>query len=513
MSKNWFEVDREGLRALVAGRDSDFILYELLQNAFDEPGVTAVKVSVTRDTGTDSRRGEVTLTVEDDAPEGFADLRHAFTLFAHTRKRGNAEQRGRFNLGEKLVLSLATRGQIITTKGSVYFNETGRHEVRSECKRAGSIIVLYFKPKVVNVEQLLEAARRVIVPPQINVYVNGDELPHRAVEAEFSVKLPTVLEADGALRRTERVTRVRLYEVAPGEAASIYEMGLPIVETGDRWHVDVNQKVPLNQDRDNVSPAYLQRLRAAVLNATHAQLTQSDANAAWVRDALERPDVVPEAVTKAVELRFGPKRVIYDPSDREANKLATSEGYTVIPGGALSSATWDNVRRAGAALPAGKVTPSPKAYSTDPSAPPVKVIPRAEWTPGMKRVVQYTELLGARLMGVRLSVRVVSTTNKFSACYGREELDFNVRRLGRAWFDSSLETIDRLVLHEFAHQYEADHLSSEYHEAICALGAKLVKLARNDRKMFRKFEVKGDVENPPEHTAREPLAIEEEAHG
>jgi hypothetical protein len=32
-------------------------------------------------------------------------------------------------------------------------------------------------------------------------------------------------------------------------------MGIPVVETGDRWHVDVAQKVPLNFDRDNLPPA------------------------------------------------------------------------------------------------------------------------------------------------------------------------------------------------------------------------------------------------------------------
>lgn len=505
---NWFEVDRAGLRELVADRDSSFILFELVQNALDEPGVSTVRVEVERES-----QDTVKVSVEDDAPEGFADLRHAFTLFAHTRKRGNVEQRGRFNLGEKLVLSLAESAEIVTTRGTILFDKRGRQEVRSSAaqRAAGSIVKLTFKGRFVRRQQLLDAAARIIAPPTIAVFVNGTPLKQRAIVREFEVTLPTVLESDGVLRRTERITRVRLYDPLPGEQASIYEMGLPIVETGDRWHVDIAQKVPLNQDRDNVTPAYLQRVRAAVLNATYTDITKADANAAWVRDAIEREDVAPEAVVKAVELRFGQKRVIYDPSDREANKLATVEGYTVIPGGALSAASWENVRRAGAALPAGKVTPSPKAYSTDPSAPPVTVLKRSEWTPGMKRVVDYATLLGARLLGRNISVRVVSTTNRFAACWGNEELDLNVKRLGRAWFESSLEYIDRLLLHEFAHHIEADHLSSEYHEAICTLGAKLVKLARNDRKMFRKFEVAGDVENPPEHTAREPLAVEEEA--
>jgi hypothetical protein len=59
---------------------------------------------------------------------------------------------------------------------------------------------------------------------------------------------------------------------------SLYEMGLPIVETGDQWHVSVAQKVPLNRDRNNVKPAYLRAIRTLVLNAMHDRLTEDDAN-------------------------------------------------------------------------------------------------------------------------------------------------------------------------------------------------------------------------------------------
>ncbi len=39
---NWFEVDRAGLRQLVAGRPEVFLLYALTQNALDEEGVSAI---------------------------------------------------------------------------------------------------------------------------------------------------------------------------------------------------------------------------------------------------------------------------------------------------------------------------------------------------------------------------------------------------------------------------------------------------------------------------------------
>jgi hypothetical protein len=54
------------------------------------------------------------------------------------------------------------------------------------------------------------------------------------------------------------------------------------------------------------------------------------ANAPWVRDAATSPDADPEAMSSVVDLRFGPKAVSYDPSDPEANKLAVSQGFTVV---------------------------------------------------------------------------------------------------------------------------------------------------------------------------------------
>ncbi len=69
-------------------------------------------------------QGFADLTVEDDAPEGFTDLTHAYTLFAPSTKRANPEQRGQFNLGEKLVLAVCEQASICTTKGTVVFDPT-----------------------------------------------------------------------------------------------------------------------------------------------------------------------------------------------------------------------------------------------------------------------------------------------------------------------------------------------------------------------------------------------------
>jgi hypothetical protein len=64
----WFDVDRSELSMLLDGRDKAFILNELLQNAWDQ-NVTDVKVSITS-----SGHAKALMVVEDDDPDGFADL-------------------------------------------------------------------------------------------------------------------------------------------------------------------------------------------------------------------------------------------------------------------------------------------------------------------------------------------------------------------------------------------------------------------------------------------------------
>ena len=106
----------------------------------------------------------------------------------------------------------------------------------------------------------------------------------------------------------------------------------------------------------------------------------------------------------------------------------------------------------------------------------------------MKNIVTYARFLGEELMGVKLIVSVVCTTNNFSACYGAGRLDFNLLRLGHSWFEQGVtEDVDRLLIHEFGHQYSGDHLSADYHDALCRLGARLKRLALEKPEALRQF--------------------------
>jgi hypothetical protein len=102
----------------------------------------------------------------------------------------------------------------------------------------------------------------------------------------------------------------------------------------------------------------------------------------------------------------------------------------------------------------------------------------------------YAVFLGKELMDVAVKVSFVNTTNNFLACYGPGDLHFNLFRLGYQWFENGVNVeVDSLILHEYGHKFSGDHLSEEYHEGLCLLGAKLKKLALEKPEELRRFQI------------------------
>jgi hypothetical protein len=487
MTTQWFSVDKAGLGRQAEEHSRGRLIGELVQNALDEDGVTKIDITLALVPG----RPLADLTVEDDSPEGFRDLGHAYTLFAESYKRDNPEKRGQFNLGEKMVLAVCEQASISTTKGTVLFTDEGRIEKPRQKRERGSAFQGRIKMTREEFAQVDDYLRSLLLPEGVVVTYNGDVLQTRKPIRKFEVSLETVVADDqGVMRPRVRKTQVSLFEPLPEETPGLYEMGLPIVESGDKWHVNINQKVPLSRDRDNVKPAFLKAVRVAVLNAAFDLLTVDDeATAVWTRIAGSDPHCSDEAIKHLIRLRFGEKVASPDPSDTEAMKRFQSQGGTIVVG--LNKGEWANVKRAGAVLPAGKICPSPKPYSDDPNAEAVEIVPPSAWTKGMKNIVEYAKFLGKELMEIEIIVSVVRTDNNFLAAYGRGQLDLNMKRLGQKWFDEgATEGVDKLLIHEFGHQYSGDHLSEDYHEALCLLGARMKRLAMEKQDELRRFLLK-----------------------
>ncbi len=475
------EVDRAGLAKKLAKRAKAFILYELLQNAYDEQ-VTQVKVTTEMLPGRPACR----ISVEDDSPEGFADLRSVYTLFRDSKKAPDPTKRGRFELGEKMVLALALDAKITTTKGTVIIE--GDERTHSREKRAsGTLFEATFKMTRDEYGEMVRDVFRVM--PTVPTWFNGEPIPTRKLLDSFEAPLQTVRsDEEGNLVQTTRKALVHIIEPHKDEPAMIYEMGLPIIETGDKWHYDVQQRVPMNWERNNVPPAYLKTLRVFVLNKMHNYVPESETTEAWVRDASADERCEKEAFDDVLTKRFGEKRVVRDPNDPESAARAMAAGFEVLGGRTLSAGEWQNARRFEAAPSSSAMFGTPKPYSDDPNAEPVTIIDPSEYSDGMRKVVEYTKRIGSMLIDRQLHVEIVRTTNYFSGAFMHSgpTLHYNLFRLGRKWFDDGVtEDVDRLMIHELAHNFESNHLSDKYHEACCRLGAKLKRLALDKPSLFK----------------------------
>jgi len=476
---DWFAVDKEGLRKLIEHRGRGVVLYELVQNCWDTEATT-VEIELEKIPG----RPFAHLVIRDDHPDGFTNLAHAYTLFAESEKKGNPALRGFMNLGEKLVLSLCRKAEVRSTTGTVTFNEDGTMTKGRRKTEAGTIFEAEMRMTQPEYQEILDAFWNLIPTGKCRTTLNTEELTKPELVCSFETILPTrIADDEGTMRMTKRKTEVQVYKPRNGEPSSIYELGIPVVETGDRYHVCVMQKVPVTMDRSNVPPSYLKKIRAEVLNRTAHLLTEEEASESWVTNGLESADIEPEAVNTTLDKRYGKKRAIADPNDREADRRLHGRGYTIIHGRSLPKDAWGNIRRAKAARPSGQIAPSTQPYSNDPSAPVVHVIPRNEWTTGMRQVYDITRWFADKLdVHDDLHVRFVKPhrDRRWAACFGDSGLDWNMICLGRKFFDEWYKHPNRLlkhILHEICHDGGVEHLQEKFEDRAFWHGANGIMLA------------------------------------
>lgn len=465
--RGWFQVDHEGLAEIAKRRGIEFIITEPIQNAWDED-TKVVDVRLEPVPGAP----KADLTVRDDSPDGFRDLSDSYMMFRQSYKLENPEKRGRFNLGEKLILSIADEARITSTTGTVIFGEKGR--TRSGKKsEAGTTLTARLRMKREELEEALRIANSLIPPAGIKTFINGVLLPERTPLATAERYLDTeVAGPEGGFKFAHRKAEIRTYEVLEGETASLYEMGIPIDTLDCPWHVEVMQKVPLSVDRGSVQYGYTQGLQRYVGEMMAAMMNQEQSREGWVSKALDFM-TDDDAVRQIVKHRFGGKAVIYDPSSPESNKLAMDAGYTVVTGNELSKAAWGSVRRAEALQPAGRVFPDGKVRTGPEGEPPV---PRDQWDPDMERLAAYAVKFAEHVIDRPMQIEFFDHRElALYALCGTGLIAFNMAAPGmrEAVMRRDQEYIDFLLIHECAHVKEGDHLTHGYHRECTRIGAKL----------------------------------------
>ena len=464
-NKSWFEVSKEGLKELQEGKPKHFIARELIQNCWDEQ----TKIC---SFNAEWNRGKAKIEVIDDNPAGFKDLSDAFTLFQKTTKRGDPSKRGRFNIGEKQVLSICDEARIITTKGTVIFDKIGRKIGRTKLER-GSKIIISLKINKSDFDEMLSVVKKYLVPQDIDFFVNGEKISYRKSYKVITTTLLTENEVNGIFTRVQRKTDIHILK--SNGKSMLYELGLPVSEIDCQFDLDVQQKVPLSIDRDTVPVSYLKALFAEVLNATYQDVESENSSEVWIRQAVGDKRISREAVKEIVNKRFGEKVVVANPFDKNSIDDALSYGYNVVYGSEMSKEEWGNIRMADA-IPSSTDLFGKRGV--------------ADWeyyspTPEMYKVAILAKKIAKRLLGINLEVQFVkSPDTQEAADFGYNTLTFNVSKLGRKFFDKifSEEIID-IILHELGH-YAGRHTEISYHKLLTKMAGQLVMIAIDEPTFF-----------------------------
>ena len=460
---SWFEVSKEGLKQLQLGKPKHYIVRELVQNAWDEE--TKVCRLEMKYSGSIA-----TISVEDDSPEGFRDIRDAFTLFAPTHKRKDPTKRGRFNIGEKQALSICEEAVIATTKGTIRFNKDDRVETKS-VRTAGSIIILKLKMTKAEFDETFDVVRKYLAPDNLTFVVNGEVIQSQLIHKTFTTQLQTEVEENNVLRKTHRITSVNILKAE--DKSYLYEMGIPVMEIDCAYNIDVQQKIPLSSDRDTVSTAYLSTLYAEVLNATFDEIDEENSSDVWVREATANKKISSEAITSVIDKRYGENRVVANPFDPNSIDDALSAGYKVITGRELSKEEWQNIRKADAIKSSselfGRKTAASESITPDEN---------------MKKVGNLAKKIAKKCLNIDITARYAKWDG-VAAQYGDKVITFNVEALGKSFFKPALSsrTLD-LIIHEIAHE-KGHHTEKSYQSAITQISGELIMIALEDLEFFK----------------------------
>lgn len=472
--KLWFDVDRDGFRQLQSGKKKTFIINEICQNAFDE-NITYCKLDIKSISDY-----EIYIVIVDDSPEGFKDIRHAYTLFADTYKRRDADKRGRFNLGEKQIISICNSAKITTTTGEVSFDDRGRTESMDHTEK-GTVVELFFSGSRKECQELIDHAKQLLIPPNIKFYLNDELIPSKPVYKVFEVSLMTQILTDNQMTTTRRKTAVNL--VPSNGQSYIYEMGIPVQETDCQWHIDVQQKIPLCVDRETIPDYYLKDLYAEVLNNTHQDVPEDHSSDLWVRTGMTDERIKKEPVLSILTKRFGDK-FLFRSTDKHANEEAIINEYELVSNKDLSKEERDQIKQHGLYQSSSDVFDTTSIVNATKVRPTIK----------QSSFVNFAKRVAKEFLDIDVTVYFVEakgSTTKADYCPSTRTLRYNLSYFEKYFFDTlSWENID-LLIHELAHECEnfgihenGPHINHDYHKTCTMLAGKLIMKALQDPSFF-----------------------------
>ncbi|MCX5956452.1 MAG: ATP-binding protein [Cyanobacteria bacterium] len=290
-SAGWLSISTEGFAAMNAARPAEHLIKELVQNAFDsfvegQPGRIELRY------GSQTEGFVVECADNGSGISNLGDLRVVYL----THKTDSHLKRGRFGRGFKEALCIAEQARVTSGDQQLEFLlENGERVTRQGVVSdmgTGTRVWMRMPWPAETRDRLDAYFAQFLVPEGIELVVNGERISARAVEHRVEANITTELyDAIGqSWKKPSRTTAIHLVRTQPGETATIYEMGIPVaaVDWNMPYHCDVQQRVPMNPNRDAVASGYPVMLHVACLPRLLEVMDESAVKDDWVGTAGRR---------------------------------------------------------------------------------------------------------------------------------------------------------------------------------------------------------------------------------
>lgn len=327
MTNGLFDISDDGWIKQNKGRDPWELLREAIQNALDTHSRVWVKVNV--------RNGKVVVT--DEGP-GFEKLSDAWTVYGGN-KGDDHTKRGRFSRGLKELVAGVVYLKVATTSGTVeFFVNEGRREESDVSRNKGTKIVAqnddWTKEDFDKLKKYLSSFWAPENQDIVYEVKGGKRTVITREKPDFTTpwQLKTVVYEDQEKKTPRKTADVHIKKTNKGDGR-IYEMGIPVnMDEEFPYWIDVQQRVPLAEQRNEVDSTYRKKVMSALLNEVHEDLTKSEMKADWVTEVLNHYNTTTDVKESYVEkvIRDNRKKGVLVKGSEPANDKVKNHGYQVF---------------------------------------------------------------------------------------------------------------------------------------------------------------------------------------
>jgi len=440
-----FDIDNNGWKRMNAGRDPGHLVREAISNCFDVEDVTSVVVMLDQQSHT--------ISIEDDSRIGIVDKSFVSTVFM-TGKDDSPTKRGRKGRGLKELIAVADWA-VVDTIGFKTTFIAGR-VTETSTRTVGTKVTLRIDTwNEQEFDKIRSFLKMVIAPSWITLKVDGVPLVGKRIRSTFPFYGATHVVKNDVQVEVYRNTSADIINLSKGETLGwIYEMGIPVQQLQTRFHININQRIPLNDNRDSISSWFLASLYGKVLDHMAPNMSAGALRHEWVSAGIGYVSSTTSKVIATKLIGDLDKAAIASINSR-ANDIVRQRGFRIInldilPDG-YKYLLSNNIKSADSIAEA--VSKSMVDATIDPSN-----VSNAD------RVIAVVKYLGNELLYTNVGVEFFSCgedhTGFVKMAHWRPGLNiigFNVS-CNDLKLDTPLNSVFiSCIIHEFAHMYSSEH--------------------------------------------------------